>query len=193
MKPSKKRNKGQLSFEDRELWSKVTKTLTPLHTERAKPPEPENFAELFEGKPLEKKQRAKTETAIRAPEPVVKPPSPPPLHQLEHRYRKKLVRGVKPIDARIDLHGMTQHQAHERLRGFIYQAQASGHKVVLVITGKGKRGEGGAFTDERGILRRVVPQWLGMSDMRSLVVGYEEAHMSHGGSGALYVRIRRRR
>jgi DNA-nicking Smr family endonuclease len=76
--------------------------------------------------------------------------------------------------------------------GFSMKPRRAGHKVVLVITGKGG-GPGYAYMDERGILRRMVPQWLAMPDVRHLVVGYEEAHTTHGGSGALYVRIRRRR
>ncbi|WP_417667924.1 Smr/MutS family protein [Roseibium sp.] len=201
MTGSGKRKKSQLSREDRELWAKVTKTLTPLHPERASQPEADDFETLFEGEAPPDKRKKETATAMRAPSgpkpAAYTPPKPPPLHQLEHRYRKKVVRGVKPIDARIDLHGMTQHQAHERLRGFLYQAQASGHKIVLVITGKGGRGKDRDFRhdhwDDMGVLRRAVPQWLAMPDMRSVVIGYEEAHVTHGGSGALYVRIRRRR
>lgn len=190
MTSGKRRKKGELSPEDRALWSKVTQTLTPLHPERLGAPGEDEIVE--QTKQMTKARSAdSTETAIRTPVASRKPPSPPPLHQLEHRYRRKLVRGVKPIDARVDLHGLTQDRAHDRLRGFLYSAQAQGFKVVLVITGKG--GRDGGFMDERGVLRRVVPQWLAMSDMRSVVVGYEEAHQTHGGTGALYVRIRRRR
>jgi len=188
MTSGKRRKKGQLSPEDREIWAKVTKTLTPLHPERLQTPD---TADAGVSPPEADKpgRPARTSTAIRTSATQPKPASPPPLHTLEHRFRKKLVRGVRPIDARIDLHGLTQHEAHDRLRGFLYSAQARGHKVVLVITGKG----GSGFMDERGVLRRVVPQWLAMPDMRSVVIGYEEAHASHGGSGALYVRIRRKR
>ena len=63
---------------------------------------------------------------------------------------------------------------------------------MLVITGKGS-GDARAYMDERGVLRRMVPQWLSMPDLRSVVLGYEEAHANHGGGGALYVRIRKRR
>lgn len=190
MTSGKWRKKGALSPEDRALWAQVTKTLTPLSPDRVVHEAPENAED---GQPEKKtgKPKAETATAIRAPKQPDKPPSPPPLHRLDNRYRRKLARGVKSIDARIDLHGLTQHQAHERLRGFLYGAQARGSKLVLVITGKGGSGQG--FMDERGVLRRVVPQWLAMPDMRSLVLGYEEAHATHGGSGALYVRIRRRR
>ncbi|MCK7615264.1 Smr/MutS family protein [Roseibium sediminicola] len=183
--------KGSLSPEDRELWGKVAKTLTPLDPDRAKHLQDE-LAKTLADAPARPVDTPKTATAIKAPAAVKPPNAPLPLHQLEHRYRRKVVRGVKAIDARIDLHGLTQHQAHDRLRGFLYQAQARRYQIVLVITGKGG-GPERAYMDERGVLRRMVPQWLAMPDLRAVVIGYEEAHASHGGAGALYVRIRRKR
>jgi DNA-nicking Smr family endonuclease len=183
--------KGSLSPEDRELWGKVARTLTPLHPDRAMELKAD-LEKITADEPTAPAKPPKTATAIKAPATDKTPPAPLPLHQLEHRYRRKLVRGVKAIDARIDLHGLTQHQAHDRLRGFLHQAQARSHKVVLVITGKGS-GDARAYMDERGVLRRMVPQWLSMPDMRAVVLGYEEAHANHGGAGALYVRIRKRR
>jgi DNA-nicking Smr family endonuclease len=94
------------------------------------------------------------------------------------------------IDARLDLHGMTQIRAHRALFGFLQRAHHDGLAFVLVITGKGKMG---AAESERGVLRRQVPQWLALPEFRSLVVGFEEAHIGHGGEGALYVRVRRSR
>ncbi|WFE90103.1 Smr/MutS family protein [Roseibium porphyridii] len=187
----KRGKKGALSPEDRELWGKVAKTLTPLHPERARVLEAE-LEDVVKDTPTKSVKQPKTSTAIKAPPGEQKAKAPMPLHQLEHRFRRKIVRGVRAIDARIDLHGLTQHQAHDRLLGFLYQAQARRHKVVLVITGKGGGGSS-AYMDERGILRRMVPQWLSMPDMRPVVLGYEEAHASHGGAGALYVRIRKKR
>jgi DNA-nicking Smr family endonuclease len=84
---------------------------------------------------------------------------------------------------------MTQSRAHEALFAFLQRANHQGFSFVLVITGKGVRGS----TSERGVLRRQVPQWLGLPEFRSLVVGFEEAHIGHGGEGALYVRVRRSR
>ncbi|MBN9673097.1 Smr/MutS family protein [Roseibium aggregatum] len=189
---TKRGKKGSLSPEDRQLWGKVVRTLTPLDPDRARKHE-EDLSKALEATPAETATAApKTATALRTPKTAQEKPALPPLHQLDRGHRKKIVRGVKAIDARIDLHGMTQHQAHDRLRGFLYQAQARSHKVVLVITGKGG-GPDRAYMDERGVLRRIVPQWLSMPEMRSVVVGYEEAHPSHGGAGALYVRIRKRR
>jgi DNA-nicking Smr family endonuclease len=112
------------------------------------------------------------------------------LAPLGRREKSRLSRGRSDIDARLDLHGMTQIRAHRALHGFLQRAHSEGLTFVLVITGKGKVGGGEA---ERGVLRRQVPQWLSLPEFRSLVVGFEEAHIGHGGEGALYVRIRRAR
>jgi DNA-nicking Smr family endonuclease len=130
-----------------------------------------------------------------APTPAFPPPAapvPPPLAPgLERRVRLALRRGALQVDARIDLHGMYQAQAHDALIGFLMRARASGHTNVLVVTGKGGLGYDDAFS-ERGVLRRSVPHWLRASEMRSVVLGFEEAARHHGGAGALYVRLRRR-
>lgn len=118
-------------------------------------------------------------------------PAPPPLAPLERRLRQRLGRGSEAPDARIDLHGMTQERAHRALLNFLRGAQADGARVVLVITGKGARG--GEAGSEGGVLRRAVPQWLALPEFRPLVVGYDTAHIGHGGEGALYVRVRRGR
>jgi DNA-nicking Smr family endonuclease len=112
----------------------------------------------------------------------------PPLAPLGRRERARLSRGRSEIDARLDLHGMTQTRAHRTLLGFLQRAHHDGLTFVLVITGKGGVGDA-----ERGVLRRQVPQWLSLPEFRALVVGFEEAHIGHGGEGALYVRIRRAR
>jgi DNA-nicking Smr family endonuclease len=83
---------------------------------------------------------------------------------------------------------MTQTRAHRTLLGFLQRAHHDGLTFVLVITGKGVVGD-----NERGVLRRQVPQWLSLPEFRELVVGFEKAHVGHGGEGALYVRIRRAR
>jgi len=96
-----------------------------------------------------------------------------------------------PNDARIDLHGKTQSEAHAALISFLRKAQSDGAKFVLVITGKG--GGGRDDWSERGVLKRQVPQWLKLPEFRGYVLGFEDAYMGHGGAGALYVRIRRRK
>jgi len=122
------------------------------------------------------------------------PPAIPPLAPLERRLRQRLSRGAQPIDSVIDLHGKRQDEAHEALRRFIIGAHAMGYAVILVVTGKGASGPNDqGLSEERGVLRRTVPHWLRMPDMRPYVIGFEPAAQHHGGSGALYVRIRRKR
>ncbi len=99
---------------------------------------------------------------------------------------RRVARGKEAIDARLDLHGLTQAQAHSALLRFLRNAHARDARLVLVITGKGRG-------DEPGVLKRQVPQWLGLPEFRSLVVGFEDARIAHGGEGALYVRLRRAR
>ena len=182
------RRRRALSEEERALWESVAKQVKPL---RKKPRVAKADA-----------ASAATDTAAVAkpavsPRPKVVPPiatppkpSPPPLAPLGRRERSQLSRGRKDIDARLDLHGMTQTRAHRVLFTFLQRAHHDGLTFVLVITGKGK--VGGAES-ERGVLRRQVPHWLSLPEFRSMVVGFEEAHIGHGGEGALYVRVRRAR
>ncbi len=124
------------------------------------------------------------------PEPISnQPPSPAqrqkPIqsHPIEQKILRKLARGRHKIDSRIDLHGMTQDEARESLIDFLLAAQRMNKRMVLVITGKGN--------NNLGVLRRAVPQWLRLPVLAGVVNGVEEAHVSHGGAGALYVRVRR--
>ena len=109
--------------------------------------------------------------------------------------KRGVARGKQAIDARLDLHGLTQSEAHSALLRFLRSASARDARLVLVITGKGSKelGVHGEGDRERGVLRRRVPQWLGLPEFRSFVVGFEDAHVAHGGAGALYVRLRRAR
>ncbi len=119
-------------------------------------------------------------------------PSAPPLAPIDRRLKRKLKRGRGEIDGVIDLHGLTQAEAHQALRGFLRHSQARGARLVIVVTGKGgPLDEPGSWPRERGVLRRVTPHWLREPDLRAIVLGFEEAGRAHGGSGALYVRLRR--
>ena len=188
--PASSRRRRALSEEEHALWESVAKQVKPLRKKprAAKPqatlPDPATDAV----KAVASARPPSPAQITRAPKP--EPPSAaPPLAPLGRRERSQLSRGRKQIDARLDLHGMTQTRAHRALFGFLQRAHGEGLTFVLVITGKGKVGR----ESERGVLRRQVPQWLGLPEFRSLVVGFEEAHIGHGGEGALYVRIRRSR
>jgi DNA-nicking Smr family endonuclease len=179
------RRKRALSDEERALWETVAKQTKPLR----KKPRAAKAAEQAEAPAVTKAAHAEPAPAaktVRVAKPAP-PPSPPPLAPLGRRERSQLSRGRKEIDARLDLHGMTQLRAHRVLQDFLHRAHADGLTFVLVITGKGKTGA----ESERGVLRRAVPQWLALPEFRTMVVGFEEAHIGHGGAGALYVRIRR--
>ena len=116
----------------------------------------------------------------------------PPLAPFEKRYRSKVSRGRVEIEGVMDLHGLTQPEAHAALAGFLRSAQRDGAKLVLVVTGKGRqRFSDSAPAQEPGVLRRAVPLWLRAADLRTVVLGFEEASQPHGGMGALYVRLRR--
>ena len=184
--PEPPRRKRGLSEEDRALWESVAKQVKPLRKRRVSKLSP---APAEAETNVVKKSPASPRPI--APQRIIAPakPSPPPLAPIGRRERSHLSRGRKEIDARLDLHGMTQTRAHRALFGFLQRAHHDGLTFVLVITGKGKMG----LESERGVLRRQVPQWLGLPEFRSLVVGFEEAHIGHGGEGALYVRVRRAR
>jgi DNA-nicking Smr family endonuclease len=111
------------------------------------------------------------------------------LLPIDRRTRQRIVRGVQTIDARIDLHGRSQGEAHSTLLAFLHRAQCHGARIVLVITGKGS----GELDSGRGILKRQVPLWLNLPEFRTYVSALERAHAEHGGEGALYVRLRRAR
>ena len=191
------RRRRGLSNEERTLWATVARTAVPLRAEEAILPEPRPT----EPSPEELQAAMPAQGPAPAGRPVLAKPLPLPLSPIERRTLNRVARGILAIDGRIDLHGLTQNDAHHRLRAFLTGAQARGAKLVLVITGKGRsEGRGDAMVHashygemERGVLRRRVPQWLAEPGLRDIVIGFEEAHRSHGGGGALYVRIRRRR
>jgi DNA-nicking Smr family endonuclease len=184
-----------LSDEERALWTGFARSITPLSPPRrpTEVPEPASSA-----KPSAKsagKSQAKADTSApprsraAAPHETRPEKKTPPLAPLGRRLRQRVARGREAIDARLDLHGFTQMQAHAALLRFLRRAQADGVRMVLVVTGKGTAKAGD--THERGVLKRQVPLWLSLPEFRALVVGFEDAHVGHGGAGALYVRLRR--
>jgi DNA-nicking Smr family endonuclease len=173
----------RLSADEHGLWKEVTGAIKPLKPRPAiESPVPR------ESDPPD--EHAAPAPGIAAP---AKMPAAPPLVPLDRRLRQRLAKGSERIDRRLDLHGLTQREAHDALGRFLRAAQAEGAKVVLVVTGKGGRAADRDPVVERGVLRRLVPQWLHAPEFRNLVVGFDAAHVGHGGAGALYVRLRRRR
>ena len=180
-----------LTPEERELWNAVAKQAKPLRKRAKKIEKPSSIEPLAVPAPrVAAASKAAASKAV-APKPRA-PPQPPALAHFDRRERAKIAKGKREIDARIDLHGMTQARAHRALLAFLHREGADGSRVVLVITGKGKEISKATPADApRGVLRRMVPEWLALPEFRALVVSYEQAAIGHGGEGALYVRIRR--
>lgn len=184
-----KRRRG-LTYEDRVLWTTIAKSIKPLRAEAKNVAGDEPEARAAAKPPLKHPPKfikpAKVQKSF-APAPVV-PPKPPAsaMEPLTRRAKARVAKGKQAIDARLDLHGFTQHEAHSVLLRFLRTAHDRDARLVLVITGKGRGGE-------MGVLRRQVPQWLGLPEFRTLVVGFEDAAITHGGEGALYIRVRRAR
>jgi DNA-nicking Smr family endonuclease len=168
------------TLEDRILWEKVAKTARPL-----KGKEKPTFLinEM-------KEQVSIHPSAPENPRPVTaaaeaKPAPTHRLHPIDRPTHKKIAKGRVVIEARIDLHGVTQSEAYGLLLGFLQRAHLRKLRHVLVITGKG------SSMGSDGVLRQAVPMWFTTPSFRILVNGYEDAARNHGGTGAIYVRMRR--
>ncbi|MBE7213132.1 MAG: Smr/MutS family protein [Gluconacetobacter diazotrophicus] len=182
-----------LSAEEIELWCLVAKTVAPRQGSLL-PERPRSEPAVQPSVPAltAKAGKPKPKSVVPSYAPPQSRPSAAvaPLAPIERHYRKKVQRGLIGIERVMDLHGLTQSEAHGALRGFLRMAHAEDLRLVLVVTGKGertKRADGDA-----GVLRRLVPHWLREYDLRGIVLGFEEASQGHGGAGALYIRLRRR-
>lgn len=204
--------KAGLSDEDRALWDRFSEAIKPANVkgrvggseaERAlngDSRETSADAAVRKGPMPKSASRRPPQPLAKAPVTAKPVPAPPRQEaQFDRRELKRISKGRSGIDARIDLHGMRQAEAHAALRAFLYRAAHKGHRTVLVITGKGSESgrETGAPWDVvshntgRGVLRRNVPLWLGEAEFRAIVVSFTSAHVRHGGDGAFYVILRR--
>lgn len=183
----------KLNLEDSRLWSLVTATVRPHRTTRETPTPPERETVKLSGMPdmVADKPKAPPPTPFRLGQPLKPDPafrftpgesfSPDPI---EPRRKRRITRERETIEARLDLHGMTAFAAEMRLKAFVQQAWANDYRAVLVITGKGLA--------ENGILKRNAPEWLADPQLAHIVAGISQAHARHGGTGALYVALKRR-
>lgn len=157
-------------------------TRKPADTTKAEPIQPFRVGQAAGGKPSDDLLPAIADRIRNAP-----------VH-MDRKTFHKMSRGKLVPEARIDLHGMTLAQAHPALNNFILTSHARGFRLVLVITGKGKEKDtGGPIPERKGALRHQVPQWLKMAPLSAAVMQISEAHLKHGGGGAYYVYLRRRR
>jgi len=172
---------------DAELWARVARSARPLRKASAAP-----VAE-----PPKPRAKAAAMKASPPPKPAPKAAKPAPIARgepLDRQTARHLEKGRLPVEARLDLHGMRQREAHAALRKFLKSAQGKGYRHVLVITGKGAPADTTKpfyESEERGVLRQAVPHWLAAPDLAPVVLSYSEAPRRLGGEGALYVRLRK--
>ena len=184
--------KRPLKPDEVRIWTVVASTVRPAAGRTLpKPPEAELEPPLAKAKagkappgPFVKRKVAAAPAAPPKPAPA-KPKTPPAPEAIEPLRKRRIARERDPIEARLDLHGLDQDRARLVLHGFLQRAHDQGFRAVLVITGKGMLGD--------GVLRRRTPEWLAEPQVRPLIAGFSPAERQHGGEGALYIALKRRR
>lgn len=186
-----KRGKKGLGLEDLTLWKAFTRDIIPL--------EEPDWDVLEEGgdRAPAPKSLIFTERPAHKPPVQVKPVRALEPPQLDARTESKLKRGRLPIEGRMDLHGMTQDEAHPKLNDFILRAHHDGKRCVLVITGKGGGGlqakDWFSPNKTEGVLKQKLPLWLSMHPLRDVVLKTTQASPKDGGGGAFYIYLKRQR
>ncbi|MCF1708221.1 Smr/MutS family protein [Tabrizicola sp. J26] len=189
--------------EEEDLWQSVARTAQPLHPQKSP-----SLDQLRSPLPTESSQKAEQPEPIRTfrvgerAQTVLGHDLSPSISdsmtraplRMDAKAFAQMSRGKLSPEARIDLHGMTLAEAHPELIRFVLNAQSQGLRLVLVITGKGKRMEdSGPIPQRVGVLKHSVPQWLRLPPLAPAILQVAEAHLKHGGSGAYYVYLRRSR
>ncbi len=214
-------NAETLPEDDREIWSRVSQSVSPLKAAkprvpdveppappprshqrlppgntRANPPPPDANSPTAAG-PKRRHPPTSAPPQLKSPRQPALPAAPAVF---DRRHARRIAKGDIEIEARLDLHGLTQSAAHDRLVGFLSRAAASGLRTVLVITGKGgswrRAGSGDlhrAGDIDTGVLRRNVPRWLAEPALKAIITTHGTAARHHGGDGAFYIQLRRRR
>jgi DNA-nicking Smr family endonuclease len=172
-----RRNELSSWADDAALWREAVRSVAPLQGSRPQPAPAPTRADPRRG------------AVAAAGEPPRQPTSPAldPWAGIDRASAERLKRGLRPIEARLDLHGMTQGEAYRAVADFVRASSDAGRRCLLVITGRG------IGTDGRGILRNSVPRWLEDEGLRRQVLAVAPAQPRHGGAGALYLLLRRRR
>lgn len=175
--------KRELSGEEHELWSRVTRDVKPAKKRSRAAPKPPAAVHA---------SAARRRASPAATAPTVAPPSKrkaaPVLGGGDPKADRKAAKGLIPIEARIDLHGLTAAAAHTRVIRFILKAREDGLRLVLVITGKGARAGG----EGRGVIRREFVEWIEAEPLRSAIARAATARPKDGGAGAFYVFLKRK-
>ncbi len=201
-----KRSGGRkpLGGDDARVWSHAAQNIKPLKLKKSR------VHPAVDGNADETPASPRKAEALPAPRPPIAPAKQPPARPpqsaspkpasiavVDRKTARKIRSGQVEIEARVDLHGMRQDEAHDALIAFLRRSRSRGLRWVLVITGKGRSGEIDGErpfempSRDRGVLKRNVPRWLSEPELRAMVVSYTEAAIRHGGEGALYVHLRK--
>lgn len=177
-----RRRDTDLTAEEKELWDAITREAAPLKSRKINPPASPVAAsskkQVMQPPPQQVRGGKAKELA--------KKQASGQWSDIDHRTAKKFEKGERQIDATLDLHGLTQPRAYERLKRFIERAYSEQARMVLVITGKG-RGGGEA------VLKQALSGWLHGDELKPYILAMHQAQRQHGGEGACYVLLRRRR
>jgi len=175
--------KRSLRPEETMLWAAVAATVR-LAPGRAPPPLPDAAPPTVPAAPTKVTAAAKLAASV-PPKTPPKPHQPyAPPETIEPQRKRRIVRGRDEIAGRLDLHGLDQDRARQALHNFLLRAHDDGARAVLVITGKGRMGD--------GVLRRRAPEWLSDPALRPIVAGLSQADRHHGGEGAFYIALKRK-
>ncbi|MDA0361416.1 MAG: Smr/MutS family protein [Proteobacteria bacterium] len=190
-----KKKTRKLSLDEKSLWSVVAGSTKPLVKEKKEP-------SVVEKSSVIKKRIIKLDQSL-ANTPRMQDPSYPYVNkanshpesgQMDKKSFAKLKSGKVSPEATLDLHGMTASQAYPALKMFVVKSYEDNKRLLLVITGKGnKTSDSSFFESEKGVLKKNVPEWLNQSPLGQLILSTSLAHLKHGGSGALYVYLRKKR
>jgi DNA-nicking Smr family endonuclease len=183
--------KRRPSAEESELFRRTIGPVKPVAGKRRGPERPKHPSPKVETPPAKPVPRP-----VAVPPPAARPRPAPALGRfadLDKRTAERFRRGELPIEGRLDLHGLTQAEAHRRLESFVGRAVAAGRRMLIVITGKGEGTAGAGGAAGRGVLREATPRWLAEPALRPHVLAIAHAQPRHGGSGALYVLLRKQR
>ncbi|QYX56983.1 Smr/MutS family protein [Roseovarius sp. SCSIO 43702] len=179
------------------LWRQVAKTAKPLGPEkksllRKGPTDPAPSSASADKPPVTSFTVGEAGSRSEVAEAAFAPPKP--SVRMDNKAYKRMRGGRLKPEATLDLHGMTLDRAHNATTGFILRSHANDLRLLLIVTGKGKRGAHQDFIPERqGVLRHQLPHWLSIPPLSHIVLQVSEAHGRHGGGGAFYVYLRRRR
>lgn len=191
----KSKNSSGLTAEESKLWQKVTRGIQKLESNHAATPfvrksVHDDVANRRIAADLQKKFTVPVDSLT---------PQNFSLHEADHHWQQRLRRGKARLDGKIDLHGMTRERAYAALCRKIEQSHAQGHRMILVVTGKGGPKSdydglsGHDFEQDRGVLKTNVPRWLSEGPLASKIVAFYSASQGHGGEGALYVVLKKNR